>query len=481
LGIILINPTSADDVLSIIKNEDVFYLNKNQVIYRAILKLYKEGINIDLLTVSGQLRKTGQLEAVGGAYALAELSGKTPPQAANNADRYSYMIMEKYFKRKIIEASQGSLIKAYDDSVDALSLLSDEHEKINRLNDMIIINTAEGLKETIMKNMEAIELAKKGVGNLTGMDTGLEDLNKVTGGWVKGDLTIIAARPGMGKTVFALTVARRALDNFIPGTERKPVIAFFSLEMSNRQLVMRLMSAESEIDHEELKRGQIDEMGIAQLTQRLGELYEYEDNLFIYDEPGISPMKIKAMANKIKRKTGFLDGIIVDYLQLMSAFDGESTKIGNREQEISSISRALKGIAKKMDIPVIALSQLSRAVESRGDKKPQLSDLRESGSIEQDADVVMFVYRPEYYKIFEFENGDSTAGVAEVIFGKNRHGKLPTIFFKFIGKFMKFVQGDFNNDNVGFSSPVKKEKNRQLHEAYMSKSPIKDFEDESPF
>ena len=277
---------------------------------------------------------------------------------------------------------------------------------------------------------------------LTGIPSGFTNLDRLTGGWQRSDLVIMAARPGMGKTAFVLSIARNAAVDF------KRPIAVFSLEMSSMQLVNRLISGEAEISSEKLRKGNLEPWEWEKLTKKVGSLSEAP--LFIDDSPGLNIFELRAKCRRLKMQHD-VQMIIIDYLQLMSGgVDGKSG--GNREQEISTISRGLKGIAKELNIPVIALSQLSRAVETRGgDKRPMLSDLRESGAIEQDADMVIFLYRPEYYGITEDENNNSVRGIGEIIIAKHRNGALDTVRAKFIGQFAKFadLETDFVDDTRG--------------------------------
>jgi len=288
----------------------------------------------------------------------------------------------------------------------------------------------DSMSNLLSKAVKQIEDLKDREDSLTGVPTGLSDLDRVTSGWQKSDLIIVAARPGMGKTAFILSVARNAAVDY-----KKPV-AVFSLEMSSLQLVNRLISAEAELPSEKLRKGNLESYEWTQLNTKIDGLSEAK--LFIDDTPAINIFELRAKCRRLKMQHD-IQMIVIDYLQLMSG--GTDGKSGNREQEISSISRSLKSIAKELDVPVIALSQLSRAVETRGgDKRPQLSDLRESGAIEQDADLVIFLYRPEYYGMTEDENGNSTRGIGEIIIAKHRNGALKSVYAKFIDKYAKFAE-----------------------------------------
>jgi replicative DNA helicase len=289
------------------------------------------------------------------------------------------------------------------------------------------------MRDVMRQAINELEIRREQGSGITGVPSGLTALDRITSGWQKSDLVIIAARPAMGKTAFVLTVARNAAVDF-----KKPV-AVFSLEMSNVQLVNRLISAEAEIESDKLRKGNLEPYEWEQMHHRISRLSEA--GLFIDDTPALSILELRAKCRRLKAQHG-IEMVIIDYLQLMSG-DSSAKKSGNREQEIASISRGLKELAKELSIPVIALSQLSRAVETRGgDKRPMLSDLRESGSIEQDADMVMFLYRPEYYGIMQDESGNPTNGVGEVIIAKNRHGSVEDVPLRFIGKYTKFCDLD---------------------------------------
>jgi replicative DNA helicase len=302
------------------------------------------------------------------------------------------------------------------------------------------------MSSLLTKAISQIEERKNKKDGLTGVPSGFTALDRITSGWQPSDLVIIAARPGMGKTAFVVSAMRNAALDHGQG------VAIFSLEMSSVQLVNRLISAEAELESEKLKRGEMADYEWEQLLHKTSKLSEAP--IFIDDTPGLSILELRAKARRLAQQHD-IKLLIIDYLQLMSGGDANKNSGGNREQEIASISRALKGIAKELNIPVIALSQLSRAVETRGgDKKPQLSDLRESGSIEQDADMVMFLYRPEYYGITQGEDGAPLNGTAEVIIAKHRNGKLDTVQLKFIGKFTKFADLDvLTNESYGSSFP----------------------------
>ncbi|RZK16104.1 MAG: replicative DNA helicase, partial [Hymenobacter sp.] len=350
--------------------------------------------------------------------------------------------LEAAIKRELIRTATDILRDAYEETTDVFELLDATEKNIFQVSEDNMRKGVDSMQDLMVKAIKELEEKKHQKDGLTGVPTGFAALDRVTSGWQPSDLVIIAARPGMGKTAFVVSAMRNAAVDF-----KKPV-AIFSLEMSSLQLVNRLISAEAELDSEKIKKGNLADYEWAQLNHKISSLSSAP--IFIDDTPALSIRELRAKCRRLKSQHD-IQLIIIDYLQLMSGNEGG--KNGNREQEIASISRALKGIAKELNIPVIALSQLSRSVETRGgDKKPQLSDLRESGSIEQDADMVIFLYRPEYYKITEDEMGNPTQGMGEVIIAKHRNGSLETVQLKFIGRFTKFADLDgFDGGDGGFS------------------------------
>ena len=353
--------------------------------------------------------------------------------SAAHVESHARKILEAAIKRELIGSAIEILRDAYEDTADAFDLLDIAEKNIFQISEENMRKGVDSMQDLIVKAIKELEEKKLKDDGLTGVPTGFSALDRVTSGWQPSDLVIIAARPGMGKTAFVVSAMRNAAVDF-----KKPV-AIFSLEMSSLQLVNRLISAEAELDSEKIKKGNLADYEWAQLNHKIAALSTAP--IFIDDTPALSIRELRAKCRRLKSQHD-IQLIIIDYLQLMSG--GEAGRPGgNREQEIASISRALKGIAKELNIPVIALSQLSRSVETRGgDKKPQLSDLRESGSIEQDADMVIFLYRPEYYKITEDEMGNPTQGMGEVIIAKHRNGSLETVQLKFIGRFTKFADLD---------------------------------------
>lgn len=425
LGAMMLENDKLAEVIEILKSE-VFYKEAHQKIYSAIIRLYGSNQPVDILTVSDELRNTGDLDLVGGAFYITSLTNRVA--SAANIEFHARIILQKYIQRELIRISSEIIRDAYQDSSDVFDLLDKAETGLFSISESSIGKSYQDMQSIIKDAIREITAARGHEGSLRGVGSGFTELDRITAGWQKSDLIIIASRPGMGKTAFALTMARNAAVDF------KKAVAVFSLEMSAVQLVTRLISSETEIPQEKLRKGTMEEYEWKQLNVRIGNLLEAP--IFIDDTAALSIFDLRAKCRRLKARHD-IQLIIVDYLQLMQ---GSHETKGNREQEISSISRGLKSLAKELDVPVIALSQLSRAPEKRSAAaKPILSDLRESGSIEQDADMVMFIYRPEYYKIDVDEHGDSTSGVAEVSIAKNRNGPLKDIPLKFISKFAKFA------------------------------------------
>lgn len=435
LGALMLEKDALSTVIDILKPES-FYLDTHQEIYRAIVVLFNNSEPIDMRTVANQLRKNGKLEFVGGAYYIADLTSKV--SSAANIEFHARIVTEMAIKRALISVSSEIQHMAYEDTTDVFHLLDKTEASLFEISESNIRKNYEDMRSLMSQAITELEDRKNHKDGLTGVPSGFTALDRMTSGWQRSDLVIIAARPGMGKTAFVVSALRNAAVEF-----NQPV-AIFSLEMSSVQLVNRLISSEAELESEKIKKGNLAEYEWQQLIHKTNKLSEAP--IFIDDTPALSILELRAKCRRLKAQHD-VQLIVIDYLQLMS---GDSSKgAGNREQEIASISRALKGIAKELNVPVIALSQLSRAVETRGgDKRPQLSDLRESGSIEQDADMVMFLYRPEYYGITEDEEGNPTTSMGELIIAKHRNGSLDTVKLKFIGKFTKFADLDM----AGFAS-----------------------------
>jgi replicative DNA helicase len=437
LGALMLEKDALSAIADILKPE-AFYKDAHRVIYEAIIFLFNDSQPVDLLTVTSQLRKDGTLDVAGGAYAVTSLTTKV--NSAANVEYHTRIIIEMAIKRELIRVSGEIQTKAFEETTDVFDLLDQTEGALFDISEQNIRKNYSDMKSIMSEALTELEARQKHKDGLTGIPSGFSALDRVTSGWQKSDLVIIAARPGMGKTAFVVSAMRNAAVDF-----GKPV-AIFSLEMSSVQLVNRLISAESELESEKIKKGSLADYEWQQLLHKTEKLSKAP--IFIDDTPALTILELRAKCRRLKAQND-IQLIIIDYLQLMSA-DARSGG-GNREQEIGMISRALKGLAKELAVPVIALSQLSRAVETRGgDKRPQLSDLRESGSIEQDADIVMFLYRPEYYGLNEDAEGMPTTGMGEVIIAKHRNGSLENVKLKFIGKFTKFADMDFN-DNSEFS------------------------------
>ena len=426
LGALMLEKDAVNQVIEILKPES-FYKEAHSHIYKAILDLFNNSEPVDLLTVTNQLRKNGQLEGAGGAYYITELTSKV--QSAANIEHHARLITELYIKRELIHISSEVQRDAYENTTDVFELLDGMEASLFKISESTIRKNYEDMSSIFHKALKELDEKKNQEDGLTGVATGFTALDRVTSGWQKSDLVILAARPGMGKTAFVLTMLRNAAVDF-----NKPV-AIFSLEMSSIQLVNRLIAAEAELDSEKIKKGNFAEHEWEQLVRKTSKLSKAP--IFIDDTPALSILELRAKSRRLKQQHD-IQLIVIDYLQLMSGESGGMK--GNREQEIANISRSLKSLAKELNIPVIALSQLSRNVENRGGaKRPQLSDLRESGSIEQDADMVMFIYRPEYYNLTQSESGESTQGMAEIIIAKHRNGSLDDVPLRFIGKYTKFA------------------------------------------
>ncbi|MFD2917531.1 replicative DNA helicase [Psychroserpens luteus] len=426
LGAMMIDKKGVDEVIDIL-SVDAFYKDAHKHIFEAIFKLFENSEPIDLLTVSSQLKKDAKLDLIGGDFYLISLTQRVSSSA--HIEFHARIILQKYIQRSLIKISNEIIEEAYDETKDVFDLLDTAESKLYEVTQGNVKKSTESAQSLVIQAKKKIEEISNKDGT-SGIPTGFTKLDKLTSGWQPSDLIIIAARPGMGKTAFTLTMARNvAVESNIP-------VAFFSLEMSSVQLITRLISSETNLSSEKLRTGKLEKHEWEQLNVKVKTLEKAP--LFIDDTPSLSIFDLRAKARRLASQYG-IKMIMIDYLQLMTA--GGSQKGGNREQEISTISRNLKALAKELAIPVIALSQLSRAVETRGgSKRPLLSDLRESGAIEQDADIVSFIYRPEYYKIDEWDDDERspTEGQGEFIVAKHRNGGLESIRLKFIGHLGKF-------------------------------------------
>ena len=446
LGAMMIDKKGVDEVIDIL-HPDVFYKDAHKNIYEAIISLFEKGDPIDLLTVSTELKKSKKLQASGGEYYLIQLTQKVSSSA--HIEYHSRIVLQKYIQRSLIKISNEIIEESYDEATDVFDLLDHAESKLYEVTQGNIKRSSETAQSLVMQAKKRIEEISNKEG-LSGIPSGFTDLDKLTSGWQPSDLVIIAARPGMGKTALTLTMARNiAVEQNVP-------VAFFSLEMSSVQLITRLISSETTLSSEKLRTGNLQPHEWEQLNVKVKSLEQAP--LFIDDTPSLSIFDLRAKARRLSSQHG-IKLIVVDYLQLMTG--GGSQKGGNREQEISSISRNLKALAKELSIPVLALSQLSRAVETRGgSKRPLLSDLRESGAIEQDADIVSFIYRPEYYGIDEWDDDEPTGtkGEAEFIVAKHRNGGLANIRLKFIGELGKFENLDNFDSPFEINSSMNSEK-----------------------
>lgn len=437
LGAIMLEKDKLAEVLEIIQSEDCFYVDANQKIYAAVRRLFDKGMPVDLLTVTEELRKSNELEIVGGAYYLTKLTMSVVSSA--HVEAHARLIMEKFIQRELIRISGSVIADAYEDSTDVFDLLDKAESNLYEITDKHLRKNFKSLKEVMVQTIHEIEDAKNKKEDVTGVPTGFTHLDKLTAGWQKNALIIVAARPAVGKTAFTLNLAMNAALN-----SSKPFpVAFFSLEMGAGELVKRMLAATTEVSMDAITKGRMQEHEFIQLTQRMNKLASAP--IYLDDQAALNIFELRAKARRLKQKHD-IQLIIIDYLQLMSA--SINGGVGNREQEISKISRDLKALAKELEIPIIALSQLSRAVESRKESKvPQLSDLRESGAIEQDADMVMFLYRPEYYGINNDAMGQAVEGETHIHVAKNRSGSTDTIKVRFIKEYQKFV--DMPDDNFG--------------------------------
>ncbi len=426
LGAMMIDKKGVDEVIDIL-HADVFYKEAHQHIFEAIHTLFENSEPVDLLTVSSQLKRDAKLERIGGEFTLVQLTQKVSSSA--HIEFHARIILQKFIQRSLIKISNEIIEDSYDETTDVFDLLDTAESKLYEITQGNIKRSSETAQQLVIQAKKKIEEIANREG-LSGIPSGFEKVDKLTSGWQPSDLIIIAARPGMGKTALTLSMARNiAVEHNIP-------VAFFSLEMASVQLITRLISSETGLSSEKLRTGNLEKHEWEQLNVKVKGLEKAP--LFIDDTPSLSIFDLRAKARRLSSQHG-IKLIMIDYLQLMTA--GGSQKGGNREQEISTISRNLKALAKELNVPVIALSQLSRAVETRGgSKRPLLSDLRESGAIEQDADIVSFIYRPEYYKIDEWDDEERTPteGQAEFIVAKHRNGGLDEIRLKFVGHLGKF-------------------------------------------
>ena len=479
LGAIMLEKSAFDTVVEILKPE-CFYLDAHQKIYKAMQGLAIKSLPIDMLTVVEELRLREELDLVGGPYYVSKLTNSVVSSA--NIDAHSRIVLQKFIQRELIRISGEIIGDAYEDSTDVFDLLDSAEGKLFEITNNHLRKNFDDIDSVLVKTFNRIEDMRNRQDDITGVPTGFPTLDKITYGWQPTDLIILAARPSVGKTAFALNLARTAALH----PTKPTAVAFFSLEMSSSQLVQRILSAESEIWLEKIARGKLEEHEMKQLYKRGFDRLS-KAPIYIDDSAALNIFELRAKCRRLKNKHN-VGMIIIDYLQLMS---GSADRNSNREQEISKISRDLKSLAKELQIPIIALSQLSREVEKRkeGNKMPQLSDLRESGAIEQDADLVMFLYRPEYYEVTTDEFGESNKGETHVKIAKHRNGSLETIKLKALLHIQKFVEedgGDFNSGlppGSGNWKPVAGggEDGAKMYIQKGSKMNDGNFDDEAPF
>lgn len=440
LACILLEGEPVEQVIQIYgeSREKVFYEQRHQLIYKAMLELYQKRQAIDLITVSEELSRMNELANVGGRQYLAELTNKVVSSA--NIEYYAKLAKEKHLYRRLISISAQISNAAYSSGTDVFDLVELASQQFFSISQAGIKKQASNIKELLKNATRMLETLSSSQTSVTGVSSGFSELDELTAGFQLSDLIIIAARPSAGKTAFALALARNAAVDF-----DKPVL-FFSLEMAEIQLAIRLMCAEAYVESQAVRTGRITPEMMGKIINSMDALAE--SKLFIDDTPGISIMELMAKARRMKQEHD-IGMVVVDYLQLVSPVrDGKS----NREQEIAQISRSLKALAKELNIPVISLAQLNRSVEQRsGERKPQLSDLRESGSIEQDADMVMFLSRPEMFGLKNFDDGTSTKDIVEVIIGKQRNGPVGMIRLRFLKNYGRFLSTTnvYSADNYG--------------------------------
>lgn len=425
LGALLLDNALFDQAAEILRPDD-FYPDNHRRIYSRMESLYASARAVDLLTLKEELQKDGELETVGGVAYIASLVDGVP--RTSNVEHYARIVKEKSLLRKLIHSANEILVRSFSNEESPLDLLERAEKAIFDISQEKIQSGFLNLQDLLgvaYKNIEALYQRKE---LITGIPTGFVELDHLTCGFQPSDLVIVAARPGLGKTSFALNVAQYA------ALHHGKAVGLFSLEMAARQLVTRLLCAEARVDGHKVRSGYLSKEDWNRLARGMSGLSQAR--IFIDDTPGLSIMEMRSKARRLKVERG-LDLLIVDYLQLMSGSAGGRVRYENRQQEISAISRGLKALSKELNIPLIAISQLSRAPEQRrGDHRPQLSDLRESGSIEQDADVVLFIYREDFYKKDEELSDES--GVAEIIIGKQRNGPLGTVKLAFVDQWTKF-------------------------------------------
>ncbi len=425
LGGLLSDKEAVASVMEILKPE-YFYDEANQIIYEVIVRLFERGEPVDMLTVTEALRQAGKLDQVGGPFYVSDLTNRVVSSA--NVIPHARIIAEKYIQRSLIRISTQIIRDAYDETIDVFDLLDKAEQQLYGVTDELMKRNYEPLSNYLKRSIEQLEALRDKKDEFTGVPSGFVELDRITGGWQPSDLIIVAARPGMGKTAFTLSMARNA------AVRTNTPVAIFSLEMSADQLVKRLLSSETSIPGENIRRGNLTQKQWDRLTRSIDQLSKAP--IYIDDTPAINVFDLRAKCRRLASQY-HVQLFIIDYLQLMSGTQERGRQSASREQEISRISRSLKAISKELNTPVIALSQLNRSVETRGgDKRPQLSDLRESGAIEQDADLVLFIYRPEYYGLSEVPDDPTT----EIIIAKHRNGAVGRVTLNFNKQFARFEE-----------------------------------------
>ena len=466
LGALMIERDAYSLVSEILRPES-FYDVRHQLIYKAISTLAMQQQPVDILTVVEQLKKTGELDEVGGPFYITQLSGKVASSA--HIEYHARIIAQKFLARELITFTSNIQTKAFDATQDVDDLMQEAEGKLFEISQQNMKKDYTQINPVIQEAYQLIQKAAARTDGLSGLPSGFHQLDKMTSGWQNSDLVIIAARPAMGKTAFVLSMAKNiAVDQKVP-------VALFSLEMSNVQLVNRLIVNVCEISGEKIRSGQLAPYEWGQLDYKIKDLYDAP--LYVDDTPSLSVFELRTKARRLVREHG-VKVIIIDYLQLMNA---NGMSFGSRQEEVSTISRSLKGLAKELNIPIIALSQLNRGVENRegvDGKRPQLSDLRESGAIEQDADMVCFIHRPEYYKIYQDEKGNDLHGMAEIIIAKHRNGAVGDVLLRFRSEFARFQNPD--DDMI---VPVEGERLRGsgLNEPAPTPPPPSDIPQDDPF
>ncbi|MFZ3103014.1 MAG: replicative DNA helicase [Desulfitobacteriaceae bacterium] len=421
LGAIMLEPDMGSSVFGILQPED-FYRDNHRYIFAAIRDLFDKGEPIDLVSVAEALRQQVRLELIGGIATISEIARSVP--SAVNVDYYAKLVAEKSLLRQLIRTANSLVDRGYDPGEEAMTLLAEAEKMILDLSQRQIKEGFVSIRTILLETFEKIETLYANKGNLTGVPTFFQQLDRITSGWQPSDLIIIAARPSMGKTALALNMAQNA------SVRAKVPAVLFSLEMSKEQLVQRMLCSEAMVDQQRVRTGELLDTDWPKLTRAVGPLSEAP--IFIDDTVGITLSELRSKARRLKMESN-LGLIVIDYLQLLST----GKKSESRQQEVASISRGLKGIARELKVPVIALSQLNRGVEQRQDKRPIMSDLLESGAIEADADVISFIYRDEYY-----HPESEKKGIAEIIVAKHRNGPVGTVELGYLKEFTKFVNLD---------------------------------------